>query len=63
MANTTGLIVQGFYHLDDVLMRGEDVEGLYFLQFLHFFERVELFFHAFYGDVFARLEGQGCKDN
>ena len=44
-------------------MGGEDVEGLYLLEFFDSFEGVEAFFHALDGDVFAVFEGEGGEDD
>lgn len=46
-----------------MVVGGEDVEGLYFLEFFNPFEGVELFFHALDGDMFLGLEGEGGEDN
>lgn len=53
---TAGLIVERFDHLDDVLMRRQDVESLNLFQFLHLLQTVELLLHALDRHVFARLQ-------
>ena len=60
---TAGLIVERFDHLDDVLMRGEDIECLYLLQFLHLLQTIEFLLHALDGHRLAGLEGLCGEDN
>ena len=59
--HTTGFIVESLYHFYYVFVAGQDVKCLNFFKFFDFFERVELFLHAFDGDVLPGLEGQCCK--
>lgn len=63
MLRTTRLVVEGFDHLYYILVRRQDVQGLYFFQLFNFLERVELFFHALDSHVLARLEGEGREDH
>lgn len=60
---TTGLVVEGFDHLDYIFVGGEDVQGLDFLEFFYFLQGVELLLHALDRHVLARLEGERREDH
>ena len=53
---TAGLIIERLDHLDDVLVRGEDVERLDLLQLLHLLQTVKLLLHALDRHRLPRLQ-------
>lgn len=63
VVRTTGLIVERLYHLDDVLMRREDVQRLDLLKFLNLLQTIELLLHALNGHGLASLEGLRGEDH
>lgn len=58
---TAGLVVESLNHFYYIFVRREDVQSLDFLQFFYFLERIELFLHAFDGDVLACLDGESSE--
>lgn len=63
MMCTTGLVVKSFDHFYYVVVGRQDVQSLDFFQFLYFLQGIELFLHAFNGNVFAAFEGQRSEDH
>ena len=57
-----GFVIEDFEEVDDVGVRGETLEGLDFSEFFHLFQRVEVIFHAFEGDVFSAGDRLGFED-
>lgn len=53
---TTGLVVERLDHFYYVVVGGEYVQGLDFLQLLYFLQRIELLLHALYRHVFPALQ-------
>lgn len=43
-------------------MGREEFESLDFFKFFYFFNGLEFFFHAFYGNILAGFEGVGHED-
>ena len=46
------LVIEHFQEFDDVAVRRESPQRLDFAEVVHLVERIEMVFHAFYGDVF-----------
>lgn len=61
--STRGFVIQRFDHFDYVLMGWQNVKCLDLFKLFDFLQRIELFLHAFYCNIFSAFKRQSSKDD